>query len=206
MFPILDEDYITRCLEEAYHPGTFSSSDGYSNMTLETHLKCAAVLVPLVLRKGGWHLVLTHRTEEVEHHKGQVSFPGGSCDIGETNPEETALREAKEEIGLRFEDVHILGCLNDVLTITLYRITPVVGVISWPYKFQPEPVEVKRIFTIPLKWLSRPGNWDQQVVKSTRVSRPIQVISYHPYRGEILWGASAKITNNFLAVLGLLKV
>ena len=71
----------------------------------ETHLKCAAVLVPLVWQNDEWHLLFTRRTDKVESHKGQVSFPGGACDEGETTPEQTALREADEEIGIQPNDI-----------------------------------------------------------------------------------------------------
>jgi 8-oxo-dGTP pyrophosphatase MutT (NUDIX family) len=168
-------------------------------------LICAAVLIPLVLWKDEWHLVFTRRTEAVEHHKGQVSFPGGGCDKGESTPEQTALREAEEEIGVKSKDIHLLGRLNEILTITRYRVTPVVGVIPWPYEVHPEPAEVERIFTIPLLWLSRRENWEEQIAAPTGLLRSFLVISYHPYDGEILWGASARMTHNFLSVLGLLN-
>ena len=78
--------------------GAGPSADGYAEIevTDEARLKCAAVLVPLIEAQDGWHILYTRRTESVESHKGQVSFPGGGCDAGETLPEETALREAAE--------------------------------------------------------------------------------------------------------------
>lgn len=121
--------------------------------------------------------------------------------MGESTPEATALREAREEIGLEPEDVHLLGRMNDVLTITRYRVTPVVGVMPWPYSFRPEPEEVGRVFTIPLPWLADPGNWDEQSFKPDGTSRSFPVIRYHAYDGEILWGASARITQNFLKIV-----
>jgi len=78
---------------------------------------------------GEWHLLFTRRSDSVENHKGQVSFPGGACDGGETTPEETALREAQEEIGIEPRQVRVLGRLNSMLTITSFMVTPVVGVI-----------------------------------------------------------------------------
>jgi 8-oxo-dGTP pyrophosphatase MutT (NUDIX family) len=102
----------------------------------------------LVWWNDEWQLVFTRRTETVEHHKGQVSFPGGGCEMGESTPEATALREAKEEIGLAPEDVRLLGRMNDIITITGYRVTPIVGVIPWPYQFHPEPAEVGRVIAL----------------------------------------------------------
>jgi 8-oxo-dGTP pyrophosphatase MutT (NUDIX family) len=205
MLTDLTEATIAECLRLAYLPGEVASTDGYAEMYSGVQLSCAAVLIPMILWKKGWHLVFTRRTEVVEHHKGQVSFPGGGCELGESSPEQTALREAEEEIGLKSGDVHLLGRLNEVLTITRFRVTPVVGVIPWPYETQLEAAEVQRVFTIPLVWLADPDNWEMQHVTASEARRPFQVISYHPYDGEILWGASARITHNFLAVLGLLK-
>ena len=205
MHPDLTEAAIAEHLRLAYQQGVVASTDGYAEMYAGGQLKCAAVLIPLVWWKAGWHLVFTRRTEAVEHHKGQVSFPGGACDSDETTPEQTALREAGEEIGLKSGDVRLLGRLNEVHTITRYRVTPVVGVMPWPYEVRPEPAEVERVFTIPLVWLANPGHWSEQPVTLEGFLRPFPVVRYHPYDGEILWGASARMTLNFLSVLGLLN-
>ncbi len=114
----LTEKYITEKLKLAYQPGLIASTDGFPDRFQDLELKCAAVLIPLVWQESGWNLVFTRRTEAVEHHKGQVSFPGGGCEPGEADPVQTALREAGEEIGLQPTDLRILGRLNDVLTIT----------------------------------------------------------------------------------------
>jgi 8-oxo-dGTP pyrophosphatase MutT (NUDIX family) len=205
MTPKLLETDIAECLRLAYQSGVIASTDGYADMYSGVKLNCAAVLIPLIFWKSQWHLVFTHRTEAVEHHKGQVSFPGGGCEIGESSPEQTALREAAEEIGIKPGDVRVLGRMNDVLTITNYRVTPVVGVMPWPYDIHPEPAEVERIFTIPLLWLADPANWSEQLIRPSGKTRSFPVISYHPYEGEVLWGASARMTQNFLFVLGLLN-
>jgi 8-oxo-dGTP pyrophosphatase MutT (NUDIX family) len=206
MPPKLSEAFIKGCLQQAYQPGVIASTDGYAEMVENVRLKCAAVLIPLVWWKDEWHLVFTRRTETVEHHKGQVSFPGGGCNLDETTPEETALREAEEEIGLKMEDVRLLGRLNDVVTITHYRVTPVAGVMPWPYEVRLEPAEVWRAFTIPLLWLAERKNWDEQPVTPDGSPRHFPVVKYHEYDGEILWGASARMTLNFLSVLGLLNM
>jgi len=166
-------------------------------------LTCAAVLIPLTWCDEEWHLVFTRRTDAVEHHKGQVSFPGGTCDDGETTPEATALREAEEEIGLHSADVRLLGRLNEMVTITHYRVTPVVGATPWPYPLHPAPGEVARVFTIPLLWLADHRNRDVQPFTPDGASRPFPVITYHEYDGEVLWGASARMTLNLLSVLGM---
>src|SRR5829696_256901 len=100
----LTEEYISLRLTEAIEAAD-PSLDGYAEIDLndETRLKCAAVLIPLVWQDHEWHLLFTRRTDTVESHKGQVSFPGGGCDEGETTPEQTALCEANEEIGLNLK-------------------------------------------------------------------------------------------------------
>ena len=154
------EDYIAQKLKEAtpLNGAVVQTAFLKWNSTQDTRLRCAAVLVPLVWHEREWHLLFTRRTDTVESHKGQVSFPGGSCDEGETTPEQTALREAEEEIGLRPSDVKILGKLTNLITITYFRVTPVVGVVKWPAVFRVGEHEVARVFTIPLGWLSNPSN------------------------------------------------
>ena len=202
----LTEEIIAERLDLAYQQGVVASTDGYADMYKGVQLKCAAVLIPLARWKGEWQLVFTRRTEVVEYHKGQVSFPGGGCNADEITPEQTALREAEEEIGLKQGDVRLLGRLNEVLTITRYRVTPIVGVMPWPYEVRLEPAEVERVFTIPLLWLANPTNWIEQPVTLDGFPRPFPVVTYHPYDGETLWGASARMTHNFLSVIGLLGV
>lgn len=195
----LTEEFISQRLREALQAAG-PSSDGFSEVDLndETRLKCAAVLVPLAWQDDEWHLLFTRRTEAVESHKGQVSFPGGACDDGETTPEETALREANEEIGIEPQDVRVLGRLANLITITYYRVTPVVGVIKWPAVLRVGEHEVARVFTIPLGWLANPLNrWQFERPDLKRA-----LIAYHPYDGELLWGATARITVDFLKVLG----
>ena len=195
----LTEEYISQCLQTALEQDP--SSDGFSEIDLneEIRLKCAAVLIPLVWHDEEWHLLFTRRTDIVESHKGQVSFPGGACDEGETTPEQTALREAEEEIGIVPHDVRVLGRLSNLITITYFRVTPVVGVVRWPVVFRVGAHEVARVFTIPLAWLANSTNrWQFEMPGRTR-----SLIAYHPYDGELLWGATARMTVDFLSVWGL---
>ncbi len=195
----LTEDYISQKLlaAEQYSPDT----DGYAEIPVKpgAHLKDAAVLVPLTYVMDEWHLLFTRRTDRVESHKGQVSFPGGASDGSET-PEQTALREAEEEIGMRASDVRVLGRLSKLITISSFRVSPIVGVIPFPYAFKVEGFEVERVFTIPLAWLANQNNyWEFTLRESAR-----SLIAYHPYDGELLWGATARMTVNFLKALELL--
>jgi 8-oxo-dGTP pyrophosphatase MutT (NUDIX family) len=196
----LTEEYITSRLHHALSAAG-AALDGYLEMDIsdEARLRCAAVLVPLVWQADEWHLLFTRRTDRVESHKGQVSFPGGACDEGESTAEETALREAQEEIGLAPQDVKVLGRLTNLITISSFRVTPVVGVIRWPTVFRVENAEVARVFTIPLAWLAdRSNRWEFVVPVGNR-----SLIAFHPYDGELLWGATARMTVQFLRVLEL---
>jgi 8-oxo-dGTP pyrophosphatase MutT (NUDIX family) len=159
----------------------------------------AAVLIPLIDWDGEWHLLFTRRTDQVENHKGQVSFPGGATDPGDVSPEDTALREAEEEIGLHRADVRVLGRLGEYLTVTNFTVTPVVGAFPWPYSFKVHTVEVSRVFTVPLAWLARPENRHE----FARPENGRSVVTFLPYDGEMVWGATARMTAIFLAVLGL---
>lgn len=193
----LTEDFIRERLRKV---NSDPLSDGYAEVDLapDSKVRCAAVLVPLAPVDGEWHLLYTRRTDRVESHKGQVSFPGGACDEGETTPEQTALREAHEEVGILPQDVRVLGRLTNMITITHFRVTPVVGVVPWPYVFRVGSEEVARVFTIPLAWLAEPRNrWEFPFPERKRA-----LIAYHPYDGELLWGATARMTVDFLNILG----
>jgi 8-oxo-dGTP pyrophosphatase MutT (NUDIX family) len=193
------EDFIAEQLQEAIKSAGLSS-DGYAEIDLtdETRLRCAAVLIPLLWHENEWHVLFTRRTDKVESHNGQVSFPGGACDEGETTPEQTALREAEEEVGINPTDVKVLGRLANMITISHFRVTPVVGIIKWPNIFRVGEHEVARVFTIPLGWLANSSNRWQFEVEGRKRS----LIAYHPYDGELLWGATARMTVDFLKVLG----
>jgi 8-oxo-dGTP pyrophosphatase MutT (NUDIX family) len=134
-------------------------------------------------------------------HGGQVAFPGGAADPTDANLEETALREAFEEIGLHPVDVKILGRLIDFVTVTSYQVTPIVGVIPWPYPLSLAADEVSRVFTIPLDWLADPANREERLRSLPEPFKPIHVIYFSPYDGEILWGASARFTTELIARL-----
>jgi 8-oxo-dGTP pyrophosphatase MutT (NUDIX family) len=195
----LTEEFIAQKLQQAIESAG-PSSDGFAevDITEESRVRCAAVLIPLLWHENEWHVLYTRRTDKVESHKGQVSFPGGACDEGETTPEQTALREAEEEIGVNPGEVKVLGRLTNLITITYFRVTPVVGVIKWPAVFRVGEHEVARVFTIPLGWLANPSNrWEFERQGGKR-----GLIAYHPYDGELLWGATARMTVDFLNVLG----
>ncbi|MFU8771419.1 MAG: NUDIX hydrolase [Anaerolineales bacterium] len=163
----------------------------------------AAVLIPLLLRNDCYHLLFTRRTGDLPEHSGQVAFPGGQADNDDSSPEETALREAYEEIGLKAKDVRILGRLNRIQTISNYLVTPVVSIIPWPYPFRIATQEVSRVFTIPMAWLADPTNHEIRQRTLPSPYAPVPVIYFNHYQDELLWGISAQITLDLLKALKL---
>ncbi len=166
----------------------------------EWEARPAAVLVPLYVEDGEWHVLLTQRTDLVEHHKGQVAFPGGRVDADDADRVQTALREAEEEIGLKPEDVTVLGQLDELFTVTQYRITPVVGVLPWPYRFVLSTVELSEAFGVPLRWLADPANLETQY-REPIVPGPRIPVYYFYYEGRVIWGATARMLLNLLEVV-----
>ena len=163
----------------------------------------AAVLIPLLRANTAWQVLYTRRTATLPEHSGQVAFPGGRADPEDSSPVATALREASEEIGLLPKDVRILGQLPVLPTITNYAVTPVVGVLPWPYPLCLAPSEVSRVFTIPLAWLADPANRSIRQRTLPPPYEPVSVIFFECYDGEVLWGVSAQITLNLLQALQL---
>lgn len=197
----ISEDEIIRRLARTHeHPNAFS----YPSELLADAAIPAAVLIPFLIRNSAWHILYTRRTDSLPEHSGQVAFPGGRADPGDGSPEATALRESFEEIALHAEDVKVLGSLNALPTVTNYHVTPVVGKIPWPYTFILAEEEVSKIFTIPLKWLANPNNFEIRTREVPNYYAPVEVIYFLPYEEEILWGVSAQITLNLLKALNLI--
>lgn len=163
----------------------------------------AAVLVPVFRHREAWHLLFIRRTEYPrDHHSGQVAFPGGRREPGDADAAATALREAQEEIGLDSRQVVVLGELRPLDTVVSdYLVTPVVGEIPWPLALKPDPNEVARVFGIPLAWLGDAANRRVATWPAPDHHEAREVIFYDEFDRELLWGVSARITVDFLAVL-----
>ena len=161
--------------------------------------KPAAVLLPLLFRDAEWHLLYTRRVDGLMNHGGQVSFPGGGWEPGDADLTATALREAWEEVGIRPQDVQVLGAMQPMALITRFVVTPVVGKISWPYPIKVFDGEVARVFTVPLSWLANPANFYSTTMFFE--GKSYEVSYYQLYDGEKIWGATAKITQDFLHLL-----
>jgi 8-oxo-dGTP pyrophosphatase MutT (NUDIX family) len=160
----------------------------------------SAVLIPIYKEQGQYYIVFIKRTDTVKTHKGQISFPGGGREKGDKTLRDTAIREACEEIGLRPEDIEILGEMDDEVTTTSnYIVTPFAALIPWPYHFTGEKAEVAEILSVPVSAL----------LDETCLQRDIETLdggiivdsySYH-YKGKIIWGATARILHKLLEII-----
>lgn len=174
---------------------------GYPHYWTARECKPAAVLIPFVRRRHEWHLLYIRRAEhEHDEHSGQVAFAGGKFEDIDNNLQDTALREAHEEIGIHPQHVTILGNLGYQYSITRFEITPVVGHIPWPYEFELDRQEVQRIFTMPLSWLAEPDNHRIEHHKLTD-GKTLPVIYFEEYEGELLWGSTARMTLSLISML-----
>ena len=157
----------------------------------------AAVLVPLIQNGRGWEILFTRRSNSVFHHKGQVSFPGGMAEPHDAGPIATALREANEEINIELDSVRIIGCLPDVISISNYWITPVVGVLKTASKLFIRTDEVDKIFTVPVAFLSDSKNFYTEI-RQLPSGEQAEVVYYKEYQGEQVWGITAAITRELI--------
>lgn len=167
----------------------------------DANLKPSAVLIPLFYKEGHIHILLTQRSEQVIHHKGQICFPGGNYQSSDATLLKTALRETEEEIGLMAKDVEVLGELDDSSTITSgYVISPFVALIPYPYPFKANHNEIKQIFSIPLSELTNEIRFQQSYPDS---DKQCPISYYYHYREHIIWGATARILNQLIELLEL---
>ena len=164
----------------------------------ETSLVPAGVMVLLYVKLGEYHVLLNRRTDSVEDHKGEISFPGGRMDAGDKTLLDTALRETYEEMGVRPDDVEVLGELDDVATNSRYRVSPFVGAIPEAYNFSPSESEVAEVIEVPLAGLAS-GQADRDEVRIVD-GAPVQFKTY-VHRGHVIWGATARILQHFLKLL-----
>ena len=160
----------------------------------------AAVLVLIHPCSGEPNVIFTERTNHVEHHKGQMSFPGGACDDGDDCCEATALRETQEEIGVEREHVRLIGCLDDMVTISNFRVTPCVGVLEFEgeYPYTINDHEVARVVEVPLSFLLEEGNMELEVRQHQ--GREVLVPAFS-YDGHRIWGATARMLHQLIELL-----
>ena len=151
----------------------------------------AAVLIPLVTHDHGLATILTERTEHLNDHAGQVSFPGGRHEPDDDGPVATALREAHEEIGLAPEAIEVIGCLDAQDTSTGFSVVPVVGLVAPVYSLILDSFEVAEAFEVPLSFLFDGRNKRREEMLWRGRLRSYDV--YDDYQGHKVWGVTARI-------------
>ncbi len=153
-------------------------------------LRPAAVLVPVWLRPDGPRVILTKRSSHLQHHPGQVAFPGGKIDAGDASPEAAALREACEEVGLSADLVTILGRLPAHETVTGFSVTPVLATVAADFVPVPEAGEVEEVFDVPLDHVLDPRRYAIEARLWRGEWRRYYAAPWGPY---YIWGATARI-------------
>jgi 8-oxo-dGTP pyrophosphatase MutT (NUDIX family) len=165
--------------------------------------RAAAVLVPLLPRPEGLHVLFTERSKELRAHAGQISFPGGSVEPADPDVRAAALREAREEVGLHPAHVEVLGNVDDCPTfVTGYVITPVVGVVdplaftaAGRYPWEPSPAEIAALHELPLEPFCDPRNL--RVEMREREGLQFELYWYN-VQGNVVWGATARILHQLI--------
>ncbi len=158
----------------------------------------AGVMVLLYPKQGELNVLLNKRTNRVEHHKGEISFPGGARDPEDATILDTALRETEEEMGIKREDVEVIRQLDQVSTRSGFAITPFVGAIPPSYPFASSNIEVAEILEVPLSGLLDPANLRENV--SVR-DRGMSIEYAYSYGEHLVWGATARILTQFLGLV-----
>ena len=164
----------------------------------DSKLKASAVLVPIFLKTGQYHLLLIQRTEWVKDHKGQIAFPGGTYKKADGLLLNTALRETEEEIGLARGNVEVLGELGDTVVPTNYVISPFVGLIPYPYDFKLDKGEVEELIEIPLVALLHKNCFSRGTIiwRGHAMDR-----LFFKYSNKVIWGATCEIIKQFVQII-----
>ena len=161
-------------------------------------LRDAAVLVAVMQAPDGLQVILTKRSSGLKHHPGQIAFPGGKIDGGDSGPEAAALREAWEEIGLPADNVELLGRLSSHETVTGFTVTPVLARVRDLFVPVAQPGEVDEVFAVPLSHVTDPDNFSVQSRDWKGDTRRYYTVPWGPY---YIWGATARILRGLAARL-----
>jgi 8-oxo-dGTP pyrophosphatase MutT (NUDIX family) len=161
-------------------------------------LRFAAVLIPMINHEDGITVLLTERSHTLSDHAGQVAFPGGQREPGDLTAEETALREATEEVGLEMNSIELLGRLTPRITGTGFYVVPVIGLVQPPLKTKIAALEVAQIFEVPLSHISNKKNFSLQSVESRTKTGEYWVMEHHTF---FIWGLTARILRELSEVL-----
>lgn len=166
-----------------------------------TAVRRAAVLIPLVHHDEQWQILFIRRaSNNLDRHSGQVAFPGGRIEADDPNAVSAALRETHEEIGISADQINIVGELDTYITVSKYEVTPVAGIVNWPTSLKLQSSEVARAFLIPLAWLRDRNNFTFRARQNMDPlsARRHPIVVFNTFDEEVLWGATARMTLNFL--------
>ena len=186
--------------ESAWTPEFVGDGQRFS----ERPVRQAAVLVPLVRRPGGLTVLLTRRTDHLNDHAGQISFPGGRTDPEDADAVATALREAHEEVGLAADEIEVIGVLPTYTTVTAYEVTPVIALLDPPRALALDAFEVAEVFEVPLAFLMDPANHRRHAFEFQGLARQFLSMPWgadangEPY---FVWGATAAMLRNLYGFL-----
>ena len=164
----------------------------------DRNLVPAAVLVPIVARPDGPRILLTRRTELLDVHAGQISFPGGRIEDSDEDPEAAALRETEEEVGLSRRHVRLIGRLATYITRTGFEVIPVVGLVTPPFSITPDRFEVAEVFEAALDFFLAPANRQTHSRDYAGKQRRFYLFKYQDY---CIWGATAGMLVDLVHVL-----
>ncbi len=158
----------------------------------------AAVLIPLFFKAGKAHILFTKRSENLEQHRGQISFPGGRSDPHDNTPKETALRETMEEVGIKAEDIILLGQTDTFLTNSDYLVKPFAGLFPHPYPYTINKSEIDRLIEAPLEHFLTDDHFRTEYRKHNGQR---WTLHFYDYRQDTIWGVTGFLLSNFLSIV-----
>ncbi len=157
----------------------------------------SAVMVLLYPKNGEYCILLNKRSEEVEHHKGEISFPGGARDPEDSNSLATALRETEEEMGIKRSDVTVIGEMDETVTRSGFLVNVFVGTIEYPYVFKPSAIEIAEVLEFPVSSLTDPVNRRSET--RWQEGKPVTSYSY-VHKEHVVFGATARILQDCIDI------
>ena len=158
----------------------------------------SAVMILLYPKECEYCILLNKRSEQVEHHKGEISFPGGAKDPEDCDGLDTALRETEEEMGIKRDDVTVLGEMDEVVTRSGFRVQVFTGTIEYPYKFSPSAIEIAEVLEFPVPALIDPAN--RRTETRWENGQPVTSYSY-AHQEHVVFGATARILQSCIEIL-----
>ena len=184
-----------RPLQDPPQPPGWNASDFPELWSDRPALRQAAVLLPVVCRNDALSMLFTRRNESMRQHAGQVSFPGGAVESGDSDAIATALRETREETGIDAGFISPLGFLDCFDTISGFCVSPVVALVREGFAVAPDPREVAEVFEVPLDYILEPDRMQRSEILWHGRGREIFEFDY---AGKRIWGATAAILQNLL--------